>query len=123
MIGTVKTGSSLNTVLINALLENEGFRDQMITRLAWHLRNTFAPERVWAHLDKMAREIEHDLVYNYEIWNGTYEGWQEHVQFLRDFVKSEDNDRVADMVRNARYAFRMSEEEMVHYFGDLYSPQ
>ena len=49
--------------------------------------------------------------------------WLDHVQFLRDFVKSEKNDRVATMVRNARYAFRMSEEEMVHYFGDLYVPQ
>lgn len=123
MIGQVSDGSSLNTVIINALLQNEGFRDQMITRLNWHLRNTYAPERVFAHLEKMAAEVAHDLVYNYEIWNGTYEGWLEHVQFLRDFIKSEENDRVATMVRNARYAFRMSEEEMVHYFGDLYTPE
>jgi len=123
MIGKVSDKSSLNTVVINALLENAGFRDQMLTRLNWHLRNTYAPERVLAHIDKMAAEVEHDLVYNYEIWNGTYEGWQGHVQFLRDFVKSEDSDRVATMVRNAQYAFHMSEEEMVHYFGDLYVPE
>ena len=76
-----------------------------------------------AHLEKMAAEVENDLKYNYEIWPGTYEGWQDHVQFLRDFVKNDEKDRVADLVRNARYAFRMSEEEMVHYFGDLYDPQ
>ncbi|MBR5545384.1 MAG: CotH kinase family protein [Clostridia bacterium] len=123
MIGTVKDGPSINTVIINALLQNADFRDQMITRLAWHLRNTYAPERVIAHIDKLAAEVANDLRYNYEIWSGTYEGWLDHVQFLRDFVKSEKNDRVATMVRNARYAFRMSEEEMVHYFGDLYVPQ
>ena len=122
MIGTVSDKSSLNTVVINALLQNADFRDQMLKRLNWHLRNTYAPERVLAHLDKMVAEIEHDLVYNYEIWNGTYERWQEHVQFLRDFVKSDENDRVATLVRNARHAFRMSEEEMVYYFGDLYTP-
>jgi len=122
MIGTVKDGSALNTVIINALLQNADFRDRMITRLAWHLRNTYAPERVLAHLEKMAAEVANDLKYNYEIWPGTYEGWLEHVQFLRDFIKSDKKDRVATMVRNARYAFRMSEEEMVHYFGDLYTP-
>ena len=123
MIGQVSDKSSLNTVIINALLQNEAFRDQMITRLAWHLRNTYAPERVLAHLEKMTAAVANDLVYNYEIWPGTYEGWLDHVQFLRDFVKSDENDRVADLVRNARYAFRMSEEEMIHYFGDLYTPQ
>lgn len=122
MIGKVKDSSSLNTVIINALLQNADFRDQMITRLAWHLRNTYAPERVLAHLDKMAAEVANDLVYNYEIWPGTYKDWLDHVQFLRDFVKSEEKDRVATMVRNARYAFHMSEEEMIHYFGDLYTP-
>ncbi len=123
MLGTVKDGSSLNTVIINALLQNADFRDQMITRLAWHLRNTYAPERVIAHIDKLAAEVANDLQYNYEIWPGAYEGWLDHVQFLRDFVKSDEKDRVATMVRNARYAFKMSEEEMVHYFGDLYVPQ
>ena len=123
MIGTVKDGPSINTVIINALLQNADFRDQMIKRLAWHLRNTYAPERVIAQIDKLAAEVANDLKYNYEIWPGTYEGWLDHVQFLRDFVKSDEKDRVATMVRNARYAFRMSEEEMVHYFGDLYTPQ
>lgn len=123
MIGKVRDSSALNTVIINALLQNADFRDRMITRLAWHLRNTYAPERVLAHLDRMTAEVAHDLVYNYEIWPGTYEGWLDHVQFLRDFVKSEEKDRVAAMVRNARYAFHMSEEEMIHYFGDLYTPE
>lgn len=123
MIGKVSDGSSLNTVIINALLKNEGFRDQMLTRLNWHLRNTYDPERVLSHLEKMVDEVQHDLVYNYEIWNGTYDGWLEHVQFLRDFVKSEEGDRVSDLIRNARYAFSISEDEMIHYFGDLYKPQ
>ena len=123
MIGKVSDGASLNTVIINALLKNEGFRDQMLTRLNWHLRNTYDPERVLSHLEKMVDEVQHDLVYNYEIWNGTYDGWLEHVQFLRDFVKNEEGDRVSDLIRNARYAFSISEDEMIHYFGDLYKPQ
>ena len=119
LIGTVSEKSSLNTVIINALVQNAGFRDAMLSRLAWHLRNTYAPERVIAHIDAMAAQIEHDIVYNYERWNGTYESWLEHVQFLRDFVQSEGSDRVATMVQSAKRAFSMTDEEMEHYFGDL----
>ena len=53
------------------------------------------------------------------IWNGTYEGWQEHVQFLRDFVLSEGSDRVATMVSSAQRAFGLSDEQMRSYFGAL----
>ena len=123
MIGKVSDESALNTVIINALLQNGQFRDQMIRRLVWHLENTYAPERVIAHIDAMEAEVEHDLVYNYEIWNGSYETWREQVQFLRDFVLSEENDRVAAMVQSAQRAFRLSDEEMKDYFGDLYSAQ
>lgn len=119
MIGKVSDTSALNTVIINALLENEGFKVQMIRRLVWHLNNTYSPERVIAHIDGMAAQIDHDIVYNYERWNGTYEGWQEHVQFLRDFVLSEGSDRVATMVQSAQRAFGLSDEQMRSYFGAL----
>ena len=123
LIGTVSNKSSLNTVIINALVQNAGFRDAMLSRLAWHLRNTYAPERVIAHIDAMAAQIDHDIVYNYERWNGTYESWLEHVQFLRDFVQSKGSDRVATMVQSAKRAFSLTDEEMEHYFGDLWQPE
>ena len=120
MIGKVSDESALNTVIINALLQNADFKDQMIRRLVWHLNYTYAPERVLAHIDAMAAEVNSDLVYNFDLWSGTYESWQEHVQFLRDFVKSDENDRVATMVESAQHAFKLSDAEMESYFGDLY---
>lgn len=123
MIGKVSEDAALNTVVINALLENPQFKDQMIRRLVWHLENTYAPERVIARIDELAQEVAHDLPYNYERWGGSYASWQEHVQFLRDFVKSEENDRVAAMVQSAQRAFKLSDEEMARYFGDLYTAQ
>lgn len=123
MIGKISDKSSLNTVVINALLQNAGFRDQMLTRLNWHLRNTYAPERVLAHLESMTAQISHDMQYNHERWRKSYEDWEWHIQFLRDFIQSEETDRVSAMVASARRAFRLSDEEMAHYFGDLYSPE
>ena len=123
MIGKVTEEAALNTVMINALLKNEPFKDAMIRRLVWHLNNTYAPERVIARIDAMEAEVAHDLQYDYAIWPGTYESWQTHVQALRDFVKSENNDRVAAMVKSAQRAFQLSDEDMARYFGALYTAQ
>ncbi len=81
-------------------------------------RRMFRPFWI-AHIDGMAAQIDHDIVYNYERWNGTYESWHEHVQFLRDFVLSEGSDRVATMVQSAQRAFGLSDEQMRSYFGAL----
>ena len=121
MIGKVTEDPALNTVMINALLKNKQFKDTMIKRLVWHLNNTYAPERVMAHIDALEAEVANDLQYDYAIWPGSWESWQEQVQYLRDFVKSEENDRVAAMVESAQLAFRLSDEEMAGYFGDLYT--
>lgn len=119
MIGKVSDEAALNTVVINALLQNAAFKDQMIKRLVWHLNNTYAPERVIAHIDAMAAKVNHDMVYDYELWSSTYERWLEQVQLLRDFVKSEENDRIVSMVSSAQRAFKLSDAEMESYFGDL----
>lgn len=123
MIGKASETSGLNTVVINALLENAGFKDQMLTRMAWHFNHTYAPERVLAHLESMYEEVKNDMRYNHERWRLSYEKWEWHVQFLRDFVKNEKTDRVATMVQSAKRAFRLNDEEMTHYFGNLYVPQ
>ena len=91
----------------------------MLERLAWHLSNTYAPERVLARIDAMEAEVAHDIRYNHERWHLSYESWQEQVQFLRDFVRSGEHDRVADMVQSARRAFYLSDEEMTRYFDSL----
>jgi len=123
MIGRTATTESLNTVIINALLENPAFRDQMLTRLAYHLRTTYAPERVLSHLAEIENLLKHDLVHNFEIWPHSYDHWLESMQDIRDYIQSDNYDRVDYLVADARKAFRMTEEEMVHYFGDLYTGQ
>lgn len=121
MIGSVSDGSNLNTVIINALLTNAGFKKLMLERLAYHLRTTYRAERVLEHLDAMVAEIEHDMPYNQERWNYSMEKWEEHIDFLRNFVRGKDGDRVSTMVTNAKRAFRLSDEEMEQYFGELWT--
>jgi len=120
-IGQVSDSSANNTVIINALMENPTFREQFLQRLAHHLRTTYAPDRVIGILDAMADEIRHDMPYNQERWNQSMDKWEEHLQFMRDFVQTDKSSRVQDMMNNAKRVFRLSDEEMVQYFGDLWT--
>ena len=61
-----------------------------------------------------------------EVMNDRYyrnpeKGIEQSVQFLRDFVQTDNTDRRSVMIEDARKAFKMTEEEMVYYFGDLYT--
>lgn len=123
LIGTVSDTKANNTVIINALVENPGFREQFLQRMAYHMQTTYAPERVIGMIDALAEEIRHDMPYNQERWNQSMENWEEHVQFLRDFVVSEDGSRVQAMLNSAQRVFRLSDEEMTAYFGDLWVPE
>ena len=100
-----------------------GFRDAFLKRMAYHMHNTYAPERVIGVIDGLADEIRHDMPYNQERWNQSMEKWEEHLQFLRDFVISEDNNRRQTMLSNTKRVFRLSDEEMTAYFGDLWVPE
>lgn len=119
-LGSVSDSSSQNTVVINALLQNPRFRQQMIERLAMHLRTTYQPERVLAHLEAMVAQLRHDMPFNQERWGYSMENWESHLQYLRDFVRSGDSDRVSTMVRDAQRSFHLTDEEMTRYFGDLW---
>lgn len=119
MVGKVSNTSALNTVMINALLQNEGFRTQMIERLVYHLQTTYAPERALAHLDSMAAQIRHDMVYDHERWGLSIEKWEWHINFLRNFIQNDTGGRVQAMAKNAKRAFHMSDEEWEKYFLEL----
>lgn len=123
LIGTVSDTRANNTVIINALVENPGFREAFLQRMAYHMQTTYAPERVIGLIDSMANEIRHDMPYNQERWNQSMESWEEHLQFLRDFVVNDDNSRVQVMLNSAQRVFHLSDEEMTAYFGDLWVPE
>ncbi len=120
LIGTVSDTRANNTVIINALVQNPDFREMFLQRLAYHMRYTYAPERVLGLIDAMSAEIRHDMVFNQERWNQSMEKWEEHLDFLRNFVVSEQGSRVQDVLSSAKRIFHLTDEEMVYYFGDLW---
>lgn len=68
-----------------ALIENPEFCDYFIKRYAYILNEVFTEEYVTAEIDKAAKEIEHEIVYNIERWKlpQSYQVWQNEVETLK----------------------------------------
>jgi len=58
----------LNTTLMSNLIKNPKFRTLYIETFAYHLKNTFTPERMNKILDKMVNEIKSEMPYHINRW-------------------------------------------------------
>ena len=58
----------LNTTLMNRIIKNPQFRELYIKTFAYHLKNTFEPNRMIKILDKMVNEIKSEMPYHIKRW-------------------------------------------------------
>ena len=58
----------LNTTLMSNLIKNDKFRTLYIETFAYHLNNTFKPDRMNQILDSMVSEIENEMPYHIDRW-------------------------------------------------------
>ena len=58
----------LNTTLMKYLIKNPKFRELYIKTFAYHLKNTFEPDRMIKILDRMVDEIKSEMPYHIKRW-------------------------------------------------------
>jgi hypothetical protein len=107
------TGSDdmFSTVIQVGLLQNQDFRDQFLKRFAFHMKSTFEPQHVCALIDKLANEIEPEVVRNYTKWKGSMNTWRSCITKLKDFfVKRPDNAK-----RYIQQYFNLTDSQMKEY--------
>ena len=66
------SSDAFETWLILGLLENDGFRDKFIERLAYHINVTYAPERVLDRINQIVDQIDFDMQTDREVWRERY---------------------------------------------------
>ncbi len=112
--------SRLHT-LFRALMKNDGFREQFLKRMGYHMQNSFTPEKAQTRLDELSGEISADMKYNVERWKSyyhkTYNDWKANVNALR---KTIGETRIQQMVRDAAKTFSLTEEDIKNFFGEEY---
>ena len=75
-----------DTLLFRKLLENPGFQDRFLARLADLLNTTFSADSVIEHIDTLAGVIEPDVPYESDRWLTTA-NWAASVDELRTFAR------------------------------------
>lgn len=108
------TGKMFSTALMYNLLKNNSFKDEFIERFAYHLNNTFRPERVIGIIDEMSKAIEPEMPGQFARWGGSMDSWYKKVQVLRDFAAN----RPKYVVNYIASQFNLSSEDIKRYgFG------
>ena len=73
-----------------ALLENEDFRKEFVTRLAGHLNTTFSTDSVIAAIDYLHNEIAHGMEEHTQrwFWPTTVAAWNREAESAREFARN-----------------------------------
>lgn len=76
-------------LLMESLLAAPGYREAFVARYAWHLDNTFDPDRTLAVLDRLSARIDAEMARHAQRWGypSSHEQWRGHVDELRRFMR------------------------------------
>lgn len=103
------------------LYKNPEFKDLYLKTLAYHLKNTFTPDRMNSIVDNLAQEIREEMPYHIERWKNsgselTSMGkWENNINSFKDMITR----RYKNVVKRVKSDFNLSQEEFEHYFGDV----
>ena len=104
-------GNYTSTLLINALLENEDYRDAFIQRMAWQINNIWTEENISAHIQQIVEQIDPVMDREVSRWHSTRERWLGYIDSLYEFSR-ERNKYLIDYIQDY---FDLSDAEMRQY--------
>jgi gliding motility-associated-like protein len=92
--GMGDVGGQGHVPVLNALFDNEDFFADYIQRYATLSNSIFSCDRMIEVLDSMINVIEPEMQRHCDRWGGTYGGWQNSVQELRDYISARCNNEI-----------------------------
>ena len=119
-------GNYFSTFVTYKLWQNWNFRDLYLKTFAYHMKNTFDPDRMIKILDDMTKEVENEMPYHIDRWYSDYvnagkgpirsmDSWYSNIDRLKSIIRERYN-----LVKwNLKSQFRLSDYEYNLYFGDL----
>ncbi len=100
--------------MLRAMLKNETFRQQFLTRMAELLSTGLSKENVTNTIDAMAAEIRSEIPNEVKRWGGP-KNWESMVDAIKEFADK----TVPMMIKSIQKEIGLSNEEMQTYFGGL----
>ena len=77
------------------------------------------PEYIINIIDGNVALIDSEMERDRTRWGKTYAGWQKSVEYLRNYVR--DNVRTKYVLNHLQNYFKLSNEQMDYYFGEILS--
>ena len=116
-------GYYLNTTLMSKLIKNPKFRELYIKTFAYHLKNTFDPDRMIKILDKMVDEIKKEMPYHIDRWYNESIGvssstlknineWYSNISYFKKQLR----ERHKIVLNNIKGGLGLTNEEYKKYF-------
>ena len=100
------------------LYKNSEFKDMYLKTLAYHLENTFVPERMNRIVDELAKEIEKEMPYHIERWPNMHSTMNAWIRSIQNF-KNKLTNRYNYVIKKVKTEFKLNDNEYLKYFGAL----
>ena len=104
--------------LAAALMENETFRDRLLTRLGELLRGPLSEAEIHKQIDTLAEELRPETARDMERWHNKPGDWESMVETLHEFVDY-DGGRSGMLLKSLKYLRFIDSRVLEEYFGDL----
>ena len=114
LLADVGNGGPEMPWFLRNLLNNDDFRDRVLTRYAELIGTVFADDYVLAKIDEYEALLEPELPRDRERWFLTMDSWHEWVDSMRDILRSGYADYTIDTLCEC---LNLTVEERAHYFG------
>lgn len=95
------------------LIENDTFRDKLLTRMAWQMNNIWTEENVIGRIDEIQSLIIGDMEKECQRWRkeASYDYWLQAVETLRNFARK----RNRNMLLHIQGYFGLTDKQMRAY--------
>lgn len=101
--------------LINRLLTNARFREQLLSRYSELVSTTLSNEHVLAKIDELQALLEPEVPRERDQWGSDVDGWHYRLDELRSFIT--DNDYANYSANKLCSMLGASAEQKMQYFG------
>ena len=112
-------GKYFETDLMCGLMTNFTFRDKFMKAYGYHLKTTFATERMLEIFDQMVAELKNEMPYHIERWGtpSSVANWESQVATLRDIVSRQNGIMRQHLIETATNTTGHHQDYLPRYFG------
>ncbi len=102
-----------NNTILRGLLQNSEFREKLLERLSYSMKNVWSDENVMNRYQELYELLKPEMKRNQERWRMTYKEWEDNCESLKNYIKQ----RRSYIITHTKSYFHLSSEEVKKYFG------